>query len=567
MRFRSFHPRHVLRRTPAALCAAAVLLILSHPQSAKADRLVLHTGRVLEGVVDDSERARVSIRTTSGRLTFPRDAVARVERDAPAVGKATEAGIALAQGRFSYALGLIAPPSNTPERDLSGADERLLRSAEPIVHVAPNVQREEAVRLESFILDRPTPASPQLFCLLGRVRAVRGDLGGAVDAWSAVPEAYWSDDRAAAGQAAPHLEKAVARLLQDGDNTRALAAVRVLAAVSPKSRAGEIRTSFELPEAERLAAAGRFHESLTLLGSLAPVAPALALQTARRTIEQARGTTSTRHLAALLDHAHAVLPGKPVNADLVALGRDRVKTWIDAGDLVRAQAAADDLSLRDADAGALEVHRVEFARRRAAILEDDLLARYQLAGWAAEMGLDSEARGEYRAARAAPNLRENADLQLELLDMAVQRGEFNRIAELYQSGRHADTIREAEAFRRRHPSGDFHRQAGSLIELSRYSLQRGSAVQLDRGIALLQNAERLFLQGRHTEAIEALTRVQADYAGTAAAKRAAQVRRQVEAAIQRDSTTTAPPPPVDPEQARQAEEIRRLAERLTGKPL
>ena len=105
------------------------------------------------------------------------------------------------------------------------------------------------------------------------------------------------------------------------------------------------------------------------------------------------------------------------------------------------------------------------------------------------------------------------------------------------------------------------------MELSRYSLQRGSAVQLDRGIALLQNAERLHLQGRNSEALEVLTRVQADFAGTAAAKRAAQVRAQVEAAIHRDSAAAAPPPPVDPEQARQAEEIRRLAEKLTGKSL
>lgn len=560
------HPRPPAVHCGALLCALVALVVVC-PHPARADRLVLNNGRVLEGVVDDRERARVSIRTSSGQLTFPRDMVARVERDAPAVGKATEAQIALTQGQYSRAISLLAPSAVPSDSERAKVDDLLAASAEDVVRTAPSVPRAEAVRLERHILDRPAPAAAPLLCLLGRIRAARGDLGGSVDAWATVPEEYWPNNPEAAAHAVPHLEKAVTRLLQDGDNTRALAAVRVLAAASPQSRIGGMRATFELAEAERLTAAGRFHDALSLLGSLARTAPGLALQAARRSIDQARGTTSTERLAILLDHANSLLPGKPVNADLLALGRDRVTAWIDAGDLDRAQEAADDLSLADADTGAREVHRVGFARRRAAIRDDDLLARYELAGWAAAMGLDAEARAEYRAARTAPDLRENADLQLELLEMAGQREEFARIAELYRAGRHADTIREAEAFRRRHPSGDFHREAGSLMELSRYSLQRGSALQLDRSIALLQNAERLHLQGRNREALEVLTRVQADFAGTAAAKRAAQVRAQVEAAIHRDSAAAAPPPPVDPEQARQAEEIRRLAEKLTGKSL
>jgi hypothetical protein len=87
--------------------------------------------------------------------------------------------------------------------------------------------------------------------------------------------------------------------------------------------------------------------------------------------------------------------------------------------------------------------------------------------------------------------------------------------------------------------------------------------------ALYQTAERLHLQGRDAEALETLNRLQLEFEGTPAARRAGELRKAVTSA---STSRGAPTPAAEREHsdpatsAQRAAEIRRIVGVVTGNP-
>lgn len=535
-----------------------------------ADQVFLRNGRTVEGVVDESRPGMVRVETPSGVVSFPLGNVLRVEKYSNRANARARSELAIGKGGLGSALASIESANSEPQSRQKAIDDFLKSHGEGIVKNAGSMSASDMTAFENSISDRPTSPPSELLVTLGRVRAQRSDWTGFVDDLLKVEPVYWRKNPSQAKTVQPVVEQSIKEFLALGRNDEALKAVRLLSNVVPTEGTRSNRVQFELAEAERLATSGRFEEALQLLsGSLAPLAPGIALDSTRKILREATTTLSPSALAPTADSvAHSFLETSAPISGRVGLMQETIAILISTERYDQAKKAADRLSLLQADAGATELHRVEFARRRAAISDSDLLARYQLAVWGIEMGLHDEPLIEFQAARISPTLKENAELQIELLQASEQKSELEEIAVLYQNAQYPEVIRRADDFRKRTTKGPYYTEAGSLLELSRYALKRGKELKGDRGVALLQNAERLVLQGRNEEALPILTRIQVDYAGSAISKRASEMRRKAEASLQsKSASVTAPPPAMEPENLQQQQEIRGLVEKLTGKPL
>ena len=547
-----------------------LLLIFFLCSLCRADRVFLHNGRSVEGVVDETRPGVVRIETSSGVVSFPANNVLRVEKSSTRSNARAKSELALGKGKLRSALSSIESAHRDLESRLKAIADFLLSHGDSIVKGAASMSASDMTAFENSILDRSTSASAELYVVLGRVRAERSDWTGFVEELLQVSPTYWQRNPSQAKTVQTLVEQSIKEFLAVGRNELALKAVRLLSNVVPTRENQSGRIQFELGEAERLASIGRFDEALRLLAdSLAPLAPGIALESTRRILRDAATVIPSSALAPIADSvALSFLETSAPVSGRVKLQQEAIEILLSAEQYDLARRAADRLSLLQSDAGALELHRVEFARRRAAITDSDLLARYQLGVWGVEMGLHKEPLAEFQAARISPTLKENAELQIELLQSSEQKSELQEIAALYQNGQYPEVIRRAENFRKQTTKGPYHTEAGSLLELSRYAIKRGQEMKGDRGVALIQNAERLVLQGRNAEALPILTQIQVDYAGSAISKRASELRRKAEMAMNpKNSSVTSPPPAMEPEDRQQQQEIRSLVEKLTGKTL
>ena len=558
----------IRRQWWSVLPSFLLTLFLCYP--CRADTVYLRNGRSVEGVVDESRPAVVRVETPSGIVSFPSKDVLRIQKSSKRTTARAQSELALGKGNLGAALASIEAAHRDPEPRRKAIDDFIEAHGDSIIKGAASMKATDMIALEKAITDRPTSPPAELSFILGRVRAERSDWTGFVDELLLISPSYWRENPAHAKTAQPLVEHSIKEFLALSRNEQALRAVRLLSNIVPNNETQSGRIDFELAEAERLASTGRFEESLRLLsGSVATLAPSIALESTRKILRQATTTISPTDLAPIADFvARSFIETSAPLSARVELQQEVIEILISAGQFDLARNASDRLSLVQPDAGALELHRVEFARRRASLSDSDLLARYQLGVWGVEMGLHKEPLAEFQAARISPPLKENAELQIELLQSTEQKRKLEEIAELYRNGQYPEVIRRAEEFRRQTNKGPYYTEAGSLLELSRYAVKRGQELKGDRGVALLQNAERLVLQGRNAEALTILTQIQVDYAGSSISKRASDLRRKAEAAMKTKTTSViAPPPPAEPEDLQQQREIRGLVEKLTGKPL
>ncbi|MBA2668763.1 MAG: hypothetical protein H0U67_00145 [Gemmatimonadetes bacterium] len=165
------------------------------------------------------------------------------------------------------------------------------------------------------------------------------------------------------------------------------------------------------------------------------------------------------------------------------------------------------------------------------------------------------------ASLAHPALRENAQLQLQLLDSELQRRKFETAAGLLEKKRYEEAQRALHAFRSTYRESPYAKKAGELAELARYHLWSSTQQRPAEAEILRQNAERLFLQARYDEALALLQQLEMDFRGTAAADQGSRLREQIQAKTGRAGPTvgTAHSPTPTTVESRRMAEIQKMA--------
>jgi tetratricopeptide (TPR) repeat protein len=503
-----------------------LLAVASAALSTQADTLRLSGGSVVSGVVEAETADRVTIRTSEGLVSFPRSQVLQIERASANERLRVQADLAARTGRLAQWLRAHGAQTSGPMA--AEVDRILISHAESIAREFSKTPASDVILLASYLDDRPTSPPASARVLMARIHAERGQFSEATrwlegvhqDALTAVPNLKsW---------AVGFLKERIRNALDANQPEFGLEYIALLASVAPESLGRVTSVPLVLARAGQLAAQGRPTEAIRVLKvDLEPMSAAIAFREAMR-ITSASVTESTvsEQLAVLRAFLDS-FQGEQYDGETVPFLDQLARLLIAQGEFGEARRIAARLGAVDADAAAPFEHRIELERRRREIPPDDLLAIYRLARWAAERGLQEEARELLRQASADPNLRENAELQLQAMQLDIERKALDRVVSAFESRDFAQTLRLAAEFRSNYPSSSLLTRVRTMEEVSRFRLQRQERLRPQQADAAYQNAERLYYQGRYSEAIEALNRLEADFAGLPASQRADQLRMAI----------------------------------------
>lgn len=546
------------------LCLAAVLL---HPLSLQAERLILHNGNTVTGRIETETSDRITMRTANGRVSFSRAAVATIIRQTgpeQAVALAVEAA---SRGDLAGTLVTAADPSQPPSVR-AAIDSALIRHSHVLL-TSHSPAPSTALRLARYVEDRETSAPASLRLFLARYLAAAGDYSGAVRRLKELPMEEVQRDPSARAAASEILRRQMAVSLQGGDPQPGLESLQLLSRLAPEQITSSTRILLHMANARRLADNGAFESALDELGrSVIPAAPVLAWEEAGRCLMRAEQENSSPSvLAGLYERMHQYFYPAGFGRELLPFYQRHIQALIALGRFDTARViAASRLSPIDPDVGAPFEHRIELAARQSALTEDDLLGRYRLGAWAREVGLLEEARQLLTPALADSRLKENAALQLQLVESEAQRREFEAAAGLFEKRQYEKARKALEAFRNAHPQSAYAKKAGELIELARYHLWAGSRHRPAEAEVLRQNAERLFLQARYDEALELLNRLEVEYSGTEAVVQGRRLRDQIQARTGKGATPVGSARPADDLATRRLKEMQALARELARQP-
>lgn len=511
------------------------------------DTVILRDGKPVPGVIESQTNDGISIRTQSGLVSFPAASVREVRRSPPQENALHTLTISLSAGELNRSMTIIDRLKNDKAALQSGLAV-LLQHGEHFVQRAPTDSPADAQQFTVW-LRAYTPANAALSFMLARYLAARGETDAAVNELSALP-APVREQPAVTQFATQLLQQEAQRSATTTDPQQALARLTALAELAPRGAGVSAGILIALRQAERMAESSQFRQALEVIAAhVAPFAPATAWNAANDILESASKLTSGTALLGLYDLIAERITTGPMEGEFPAIQERRIAVLMDLGRYDEAETLAHQLSISDADRGARMLHLVEYERRLTEVAPDDALALYRLATWARDMGLVEEAAGLFRRAAREPQLKENAELQLRLLSTSGEKQSFDELNTMFRDGHYADVVKKAEAFQHEYPQSEFCAQAAALGDLARFTQTREKDIRPAEADVVYQNAERLFYQDKHQEALEEVNRLQADYPGTPAARKADTLRKRIDHRVRdlglpplqaRVASTTAP---------------------------
>jgi hypothetical protein len=497
-------------------------------QAACADELRLKSGHTVSGVIDSETRDRITIQTSEGTVAIPRTQVADIVRDKPAENKVVKSRLAIESGDFEKAIRLI--DGSSPDSPLRSQLENYFRdNPGPLLESAEKASAAEAARVTTFLSQSDANSSADLHWLLVRYLIQRKDIELARTILSQVPPQFFASHPAENGQLQEISKTLLHSMMEDQDSDLAMKWIEALARVAPNAIDSHSSLLVFLRDAQSRADAGDKSGAIQLLSSnVKGTWPALAFETGLQMVMNiAPGISAEQQIACLLTFEQQF--SEPVfQNEMPDVYRKHANLLCESGHFEAAAQVALKLGNFNADAGARLQHEVEFQRRLSAIAAGDNAARYKLAVWARDMGLEDRAIQQFTIAKNSPAFSENATLQIELLTLSRQKQDFQALQEKTNNHAWKEAMKMADEFRKKYPDGAFSKKAAALSEVARFQLQQSVKLRPAEADALMQNVERLYFQEKFDEAEDLLRRIQVDYAGTPAAKKAEEMHLRIE---------------------------------------
>ena len=492
----------------------------------RADSVRLSGNRVVQGVVESETDDRVTIRTNEGLVSFPRSQVQQVVRASPADRMRVQAELAARSGKFAELL--RAQAGATSEVVTEELDRVIAANAESLAREFSGAPATDVLLLAKYLNDRPTSAPAPARVAMALIQAERGQFAEATRWLGDVGPDGLTDTPALRAWTVAFLKEQIRRALRANEPEFGLECISLLARLAPESLGRSTSVPLVLARVSLLAAQGQPTEAIRVLKvDMEPMSSAIAFQEALRIARQALAESADEERLPVLRALLYSFQGEQYDGELAPLLDQLVRILIAQGEFAEARKVAVRLGTVDANAAALLEHRVEFEMRRRDTDANNPLSVYRLGCWAAERGLQEEARAMLQLAAKTPELRENAQLQLQAMQLQVERRDFDRIVAAFETRDFSRTMTSAADFQRLHPASPLLKRVRTMEEVSRFQIERQARLAPQQADALYQNAERCFYQGRYQDAVEILNRLDTDYAGTPATKRGAHLRAAI----------------------------------------
>lgn len=488
--------------------------------------MTLSDGRTVSGILDTQTRDRITIRTSEGVLTFLAGQVTRVEEEDRSANSFYTLQLAVGRGDYLTAL-QIRDGMSSDSAWGKRADEEILRAGQQILDRARSAPAVEGAEFAARLRARGDQLPASLRILLARYFAARGDSADATAELIRLPDSGRRDPYARA-LASSLLRAQLQRSLEKQDPDVAIDAISSLGELVSDDSTSAAMPLLYLNEVSRRTRQQDFGGALAILAqNVVPSTPGVAAEEISRILDVAEKTTSGPTLIALYPIAEQSLNASGMRNDLINTYERHANALAQAGRFDDADRVAAAESILNPDLGARVTHRIELARRRSSIKSDDALAHYKLGIWAREMGLEDDAIAEMQVATRAPQLQENANLQIRLIKLNREKAGYEVAAKLFNDRQFPQAAAAAEKFRRAYPESEFASKAATLIELAKYSQQRDKDMRPAEAEAIYQNAERLYFQDKQDDAFDLVNKLEAEYGETAAGKKAHALRERI----------------------------------------
>jgi hypothetical protein len=492
-----------------------VLILIVIAIETHASTVILKKGTRITGEVVGETSHAVRLQTSLGILLLQRDEILRIDSANPASLSPTMLRFqkALAANSLGAALAEIKEPSSLLASEWEQADQQLLEALGTLVNGSPDALSLISEPLGDFLLMHPRPPSPALVrraidiasrsadtttCLRLLGRASRGGTWEPVELDPGLCQFLENEFESGT---ANELSKEWLNffetrfrqhLKQDGvnpceKNLLSRIFVRWILHCSP------IATSSNAPEVWR-----------PFSDYFANLPTEEAYQLLRLSVDEARRQGTTETMCRVFEKVEVLAHTRRQEIDMKPFLMDHTRLLLESHSFAEAKAllATWEAAYPDLTAELLLV--TEFFERKAALLPNDLVQRYQLAKWALHMGLPEYAREEFQRLSYAPSVSQAARLQLIAMKTNADAENLSTAIAMVRQGRYAAARELIENLLKTNQPTHLTTESKLLLSLTqRYADVAPEAAQA-QAISLIQQAERAALRREYPRAAELL---------------------------------------------------------------
>jgi len=533
-----------------ALCISVGLLSSSE---ARADYIVLKSGKRLNGVIRTESPNWVSIEFLGGMLTLDRKIIDHIEKQPTSENLMLLGVLALRKPDFLEATDLL-------KRSLqAGSDPAQMRKT--VIEMSPsfldrlayvsNTERKEWLSLCDD-LTRRGPADTDWAYLRGEIALSMGDNAGALEAWRSLDASYfgfhskerervirWALRRLSVGILERRLDESVGvlELMNVLDPERA----RSCRAILTMQKAAAARDRGNVAEACRIYAE-----------DLMPLAPEISKVCLRTLIEPQCDLLSKRgaynEAAALVRQCAKPYLPELASRLLARIYRGHIGQCLADGrwELARGLLAEGSEFFDDAELQQLK-QECQYAEQRGGLAADDYVGHYKMGLDLQEKKMSGAAIEEFILASRSAELKEMAEKQISLIHESEALDLLDKINSAFGEKRYLEVLDLVDEFRRRVTRFDLVSKVDTIAKLAHQKVGEEARTAEALAMSQVEQARRLFYQGQMNRArdlVEGVLQAQPSTSSVAIPARA--LRQEILKAHLAQGVATGPPPEIKP---------------------
>ncbi len=499
-----------------------------------ADELILTNSNRITGIITLKDSKQVKILTAGGELTLRVKQIQAIRNSSPAENALLSGEIQATNGQLSDAVRAYQSALSQGINPLQVQRSLLEQQGRFLSRVA-HLPDQEQVELEQFLsqlLSDPATQDNDFLFFCGSLLFELDKRDQAFACLAKIPQSYYQHDETKKEFVLSFIHLELKTLMA---RERFEDAIRKIEFISMIDKSAGSSSSMLLylywGAAER--DKGRFQDALQLyVDRLLPASPVLAKNRICYVLEQVARDARGSH-----QYAHAVdlfrtYGLKYCEEDCKEPYADLLEEY---GQWLLAQKRASDArevlqefcSLRSSSRNAHYLALCDYTEEAAALASDDYYGHYQLGKMCVERNLLPEAVEEFSLAREAPELKENADMQLEILEQKKELARLKEAYDLYGEAHYFEAMEHLSPLLEREKEGQLKADAKELAQLCRKGLENESSQRPYQAEIFLQQAERSFFSMDYDTTISTLYRILNEYPDTPAAKRAQRLMNQL----------------------------------------
>jgi tetratricopeptide (TPR) repeat protein len=232
--------------------------------------------------------------------------------------------------------------------------------------------------------------------------------------------------------------------------------------------------------------------------------PSLATTLLTQTMAIANDESSTETLYSISDLATSVCLRLPLCAATKDILRQQVITLVRNNRLGEAKQIVDDAEKKDVDFAAELNILYTFYSRHVSLSPSDYAAKYRLAKWALQMGLESQAQELLRELTKVPEVSKVARLYLESIELQQMSQQLQRARQAMFLNRLAEAEKILADVKKSRAATRLSTEVLLMTSLIDYRKKITPESRREESLALLQQAERFIMQRRFHEAQECI---------------------------------------------------------------